>query len=178
MSFTDFLLNPCKMFSGEPDSSSRESSSSSGSSGYSSISPLLCKNSFKPLKTYDYLKPPVSPLNTCDYLKPTLCLSTGCDECGRTIGHASYCSKNPLNQVKLFDYPKETEIRLDLDSGPKFDFGKSLREARKKELDFQDMLKTLNPGKWVNVQNPVIGTCRNCGHRGFVSDPSIYLYNL
>lgn len=29
---------------------------------------------------------------------------------------------------------------------------------------------------WFPLDNPVVGTCRNCGHRGLVDDPEVGLY--
>jgi len=39
-----------------------------------------------------------------------------------------------------------------------------------------DAYKISQVKTWVNVNNPIFGTCRHCGHRGLVDDPCIGLY--
>lgn len=50
-------------------------------------------------------------------------------------------------------------------------------DSRQRMLDIILEVEKIKQVKdWVYVTNPVIGTCRNCGHRGFVNDPCIGLY--
>ncbi|MFH1072236.1 MAG: hypothetical protein V1743_02290 [Nanoarchaeota archaeon] len=40
----------------------------------------------------------------------------------------------------------------------------------------EDYTKLSKVRSWMNIDNPVYGTCRHCGHRGLVDSPSIGLY--
>ena len=52
------------------------------------------------------------------------------------------------------------------------EFCKGMRRMR------EDREKLSNVTAWVNIDNPVIGTCRSCGSRGLISDPRIGFYSI
>ena len=41
---------------------------------------------------------------------------------------------------------------------------------------FDDLCKSFRVKTWMDVDNPVIASCRCCGYRGFVDDPTIGIY--
>jgi len=64
---------------------------------------------------------------------------------------------------------------------PKFNFSKFninnyQKSSRSSYITSKDIYKLSRVKKWVNVSNPVFGTCRKCGHRGLVNSPCIGLY--
>ena len=64
----------------------------------------------------------------------------------------------------------ETFRDFDLISRKKFNSCTSILD---KPSDFEKISRVK---RWEYVDNPVIGTCRLCGYRGFVNHPCIGLY--
>jgi hypothetical protein len=111
-----------------------------------------------------YVKPEISTFNFKPYEPSPLKL--GCTECGKLSGHYSSCSWS----TSIFIKPMEPIIPLKpLSSFNSF-------EKSNDYLLASDFPKLNKVKTWINVDNPVVGTCRNCNHRGLVNDPCIGLY--
>ena len=104
-------------------------------------------------------------------------MRTGCWECGNSFGHYPSCSQSTKSFTKLYEIPSLPKVKIGCsecgkEHGHYSYCSKSLLSLTKPSVPpILPQVKT-----WVPVINTVIGTCRNCGHRGIVDDPCIAIY--